>query len=222
MERNRRPPDVEEALSSMLWTPYHHTDSSDEEDADVAKNGNKSKASTANCMSNNNSNNNSDNSYAAPSAMAESNLYKPAIRYQSSFVSNHGRFMPKSYNSCNRQLPSYEHIEKERTFHSLTNGYGIGAGPIAACATNGIYLIPSYATCTATTTTMVHSFTDNFIEYQVKFYSLQNIINIQNTMFLSISTFSGVSVLACIKFTHKSKVVVERRSDSMNHSLFHS
>lgn len=172
MERNRRPPDVEEALSSMLWTPYQRTptDSSDEEDANVPKHRNKSKASTANSISNNNNDNNlyATAAAAASAATIDTNLFKPAIRYQSSFVSNHGRFMPKSYNSCNRQLPSYEHIEKERTFHSMTNGYGIGAGPIAACATNGIYLIPTYSTCTATTTTMVHSFTDNFIEYQVK------------------------------------------------------
>lgn len=178
MERNRRPPDVEEALSSMLWTPYERTpiDSSDDEDIDASRHGHKLKVSTINCLSNNNNNNNSHNTinnensnnlYATASATTESNLFKPAIRYQSSFVSNYGRFMPKSYNSCNRQLPSYEHIEKERTYHSLTNGYGIGAGPIAACATNGIYLIPSYSTCTATTTTMVHSFTDDFIEYQV-------------------------------------------------------
>lgn len=165
MERNRRPPDVEEALSSMLWTPYQRTpiDSSDEEDG--PKNCNKSKASNENC------NNNMNNLYSATTASAhatECNFYKPSIRYHSSFMSNYGRFMPKSYNSCNRQLPSYENIEKERAFHSLTNGYGIGAGPIAACATNGIYLIPAYSTCTATTTTMVHSFTDNFIEYQVK------------------------------------------------------
>lgn len=171
MERNRRPPDVEEALSSMLWTPYERTpiESSDEEETRVPKHGNKSKASTVNCISGNTitTNSNDNNLFATASASAECNLFKPAIRYQSSFVSNYGRFMPKSYNSCNRQLPSYEHIEKERTFYSVATGYGIGAGPIAACATNGIYLIPSYSTCTATTTTMVHSFTDNFIEYQV-------------------------------------------------------
>lgn len=175
MERNRRPPDVEEALSSMLWTPYQHTpiDSSDEDDAaGVPKNSNKSKVSTVNSICNNNI----DHLYATASATTESNLFKPAIRYQSSFVSSYGHFMPKSYNSCNRQLPSYENVEKERTFHSLTNGYGIGAGPIAACATNGIYLIPSYSTCTSTTTTMVHSFTDNFIEYQVSIYFSRKLI----------------------------------------------
>lgn len=185
MERNRRPPDVEEALSSMLWTPYPRTptDSSDDEDANVPKHTNKSKVSppamaAVNSISRNiasaddngnNSPNGCNNLYGPPSVTGDNNnLFPSSIRYQSNYASNYGRFMPKSFNSCNRQLPSYEHIEKERLLPSLTNAYGIGMGSIAACATNGIYLIPAYSACTTTTTTtMVHSFTDNFIQYQV-------------------------------------------------------
>lgn len=151
MERNRRPPDVEEALSSMLWTPYQRTstDSSEDDETDTKtehKENSKSKMATNDLY-----------------ATADRHLYPQPIQYQPNFVSNYGHFFAKSYNSSNRQLPSYDHIEKERTYHSLTNGCDdrTGGGPSNS---NGIYLIPPYSKCSSN---MVHSFTDDFIQYQV-------------------------------------------------------
>lgn len=117
MERNRRPPDVEEALSSMLWTPYQQTpsDSSDDENFDTtfkAKSQMKSRFTVSNLYS-----------------ITEQHLYAKPIRYSNSCTAdstnttttNYGHFLPKSYNSLNCELPSYEHIEKERMHRRLSH-----------------------------------------------------------------------------------------------------
>lgn len=189
MERNRRPPDVEEALSSMLWTPYQRTqsDSSDEENIE-----NSTKTQLK-------------------SAITVSDLYsiteqhfKP-IRYPKSFAANYGNFAPKSYNSLNCQLPSYEHVENERSRRRLSNYFfnGLnsnrmnsennsntseninnksfsknndGNSDIIAnydfdnsnsnynCVSNGIYVIQEQS---KNSTSILHSFTENFLQYEV-------------------------------------------------------
>lgn len=136
MERNRRPPDVEEALSSMLWTPYQRTptESSDDDTSPMPPRRHRPPQTAA------------DDLYPA----TDRHMYPKPIRY--GFVPNYFQFLPKSYNS--RQLPSYENIEKERGYQSFPAG-----GP-------GIYLVPSYSKYSSS---MVHSFTDDFIHYQVNF-----------------------------------------------------
>ena len=162
MERNRRPPDVEEALSSMLWTPYQRTSSESSEDdqspikthktigpggvAGNAGNGSAGGGATAAQY-----NNTFSNLYST----TDKHLYPEPIRY-TNFVSNYSRFFPKSYNNRNQQLPSYENIEKERQYHSLT-----GCPP-----PTGIYFVPQYPMAQRYPT-MVHSFTDDFVHYQV-------------------------------------------------------
>lgn len=132
MERNRRPPDVEEALSSMLWTPYQRTstDTSDEDDADTSVD-------------------RSNRFRKTGISIVSQNVYAPT------FIPSCSQFYPKSFSSSNSQLPSYEHIEKERSYCTLTNAYGNRSQ-------NSVF--PSYDEYS---TNMVHSFTDDFIQYQV-------------------------------------------------------
>lgn len=206
MERNRRPPDVEEALSSMLWTPYqcNLSDSDEDEDSDYnlhASNTNKFRPPK----------------FSNTDLFAITNRHfnmKPA-HYRTNFPLNYGYFVPKTYNSMNCELPSYEHVEKERTFGSYffsgfnrnhsanvtncsnnnnnnnnngtdsanTNNNGSnnnnnngnssswshnGSGSSnnnnnLNCPTNGIYMIHENNNCPS----MVHSFTDDFLQYQV-------------------------------------------------------
>lgn len=96
MKRNRRPPsDVEEALSSMLWTPYPCTPSvsSDEEIEN-------------------------ENSHKCNAKDKDQHLYRNFDRCESSINHNNNKlissFIPKSCNRINGQLPSYDFIENER------------------------------------------------------------------------------------------------------------
>lgn len=143
MERNRRPPDVDEALSSMLWTPYQHTptDTSDDEDADASAE-------------------RSDRYRKTGISIVSENVYAPAAPYPAALMPRCHQFFPKSFSSSNSQLPSYEHIEKERSYCALANVYAgrEPTGPNSAC------LFPTYSEYSAS---MVHSFTDDFIQYQV-------------------------------------------------------
>lgn len=206
MERNRRPPDVEEALSSMLWTPYqcNLSDSSDEEsDYNVhASNTNKFRPKFSN---------------TDLFTITDRHFNIKPVRYRSNFPLNYGYFVPKTYNSINCELPSYEHVEKERTFGSyFFSGFNRNHSADAAnrsnnngadsvnnnndnndnigicsnntnsnnnhgnssswshsdsgssnntgnCPTNGIYMIHEHNNYPS----MVHSFTDNFLQYQV-------------------------------------------------------
>lgn len=138
MERNRRPPDVEEALSSMLWTPYQRTptDTSDEDDADTSTDRSQRFRKTG-------------------ISIVSQNVYTPTVSYPSTFIPNCNQFYPKSFSSSNSQLPSYEHIEKERSYCNLSNTYG------NRLQTN---VYPAYGEYPSN---MVHSFTDDFIQYQV-------------------------------------------------------
>lgn len=171
MERNRRPPsDVEEALSSMLWTPYQRTPSNSSSDDDDYYNCSSShRKSTlerliqqpnipitaiSDVCANNDENASNKNHQISPSPLRCTN-----------FVSNYGNFFPKSYNNYNRQLPSYEHVQKERGYFSI-------GGTFAATGNDSsIYNLmpPSYSKCTSTTSSsiIVHSFTDDFAHYQV-------------------------------------------------------
>lgn len=209
MERNRRPPDVEEALSSMLWTPYQCSlsDSSDEEESDC----NLRTPSTTKLHT----------KITATDlySITDQHLYSKPVRYRGNFESNYGYFVPKTYNSLNCELPTYEHVEKERTFsryffsgfnrnrvtnanHSHHNGIdsannnnngictnnnnnnisnisnisscssssghanshnGNSNNNNANCPSNGIYMIHEHSKCPS----MVHSFTDDFLQYQV-------------------------------------------------------
>lgn len=188
MERHRRPPDVEEALSSMLWTPYQcsPSDSSDEE-------------TECNLRARNTTANKLQSKITATDlySITDQHLYSKPIRYRSNFASNYGYFVPKTYNSLHCELPSYEHVEKERSFsryffagfntstnHSNSiaidnannnyNGNGNGNSTRfsgchsnnnnANCPSNGIYMIHEHSKCA---TSMVHSFTDDFLQYQV-------------------------------------------------------
>lgn len=138
MERNRRPPCVEEALSSMLWTPYERTPSVSSED----------ESSPSYKLNRIPRKFNLPNGLYPPSR--EKHLYPEPIRY--SFPS-YMPFVPKTFNAQSaNELPSYDNIEKERQHHSL--------GTIAS---SGIYFIPPYGT------SMVNSFTDDFLQYQVRF-----------------------------------------------------
>ncbi|XP_031617704.1 putative uncharacterized protein DDB_G0286901 [Contarinia nasturtii] len=207
MERHRRPPgDVEEALSSMLWTPYQRSpsDSSDEEsECNLRTQNNTSKLQTKIT---------STDLYS----ITDRHLYSKPVRYRGNFTSNYGYFVPKTYNSLNCELPSYEHIEKERTFgsyffsgfntdrinnannsnnisfdnannnnsiysNSINNNNNLGHNSCSSsgnnnnnnnlntrnnnanCPSNGIYMIHEHSKCP---TSMVHSFTDDFLQYQ--------------------------------------------------------
>lgn len=158
MDRNRRPPGVEEALSSMLWTPYERTptDSSEDEPCSPFKFGTLNHRPAKRKLS------------IAPTEYAyrptETHLYPEPIRYglptPSTFSTFYTPFLPKTINkqSQNHQLPSYENIEQERYHHSLTALSGNAAG---------IYFIPPYARYGSGSTSMVNSFTDDFLQYQV-------------------------------------------------------
>ncbi|XP_055322492.1 dual specificity protein kinase splA [Sitodiplosis mosellana] len=207
MERHRRPPDVEEALSSMLWTPYQRSpsDSSDEEE----------EMNDCNLRTHNNTSKLQSKITATDLfAITDQHLHsKPVRRYrEGNFASNYGYFVPKTYNSLHSELPSYDHIEKERNFgnyflagfntnrvnntnnsnnivadnvnnnnngiyynNNNNNNNNIGrsgcssttttiANNNASCPSNGIYMIQEQSMCP---TSMVHSFTDDFLQYQV-------------------------------------------------------
>ena len=208
MERHRRPPDVEEALSSMLWTPYQRSpsDSSDEEEEQV----NDCNLRTHHHKNNNKSSSKLKSKITATDlyAITDQHLYaKPVRRYrEGNFASNYGYFVPKTYNSLHSELPSYDHIEKERNFgnyffadfntnrvnnnsnnivadnannnngiyHNNNNNNSIGHSGCSSsniannnnanCPSNGIYMIHEHSKCP---TSMVHSFTDDFLQYQV-------------------------------------------------------
>lgn len=170
MERNRRPPGVEEALSSMLWTPYERTPSVSSEDELLSPlpstqykqlpcNSSKSTAGTSAMPPPQLYSSSSSFTSAAAAVVGscapgrEKHLYPEPIRYSypSGYVS---AFLPKSFNNSQsaNQLPSYEYIEKERQHHSLN-----------AIGSTGIYFIPPFST----TAGMVNSFTDDFLQYQV-------------------------------------------------------
>lgn len=112
MERHRRPPDVEEALSSMLWTPYQRSqsDSSDDEE----------EVNDCNLRIAHHNTNKLQTKITATDlyAITDQHLFpKPVRRYRgANFASNYGYFVPKTYNSLHCELPSYDHIEKERNF----------------------------------------------------------------------------------------------------------
>ncbi|KAJ6643058.1 hypothetical protein Bhyg_08014, partial [Pseudolycoriella hygida] len=143
MERSRRPPGVEEALSSMLWTPYERTptDSSEDEISSPCK------TNPSKCK-----NNNMNVSYWYSST--DRHLYPEPIRYS---YPGYVPFMPKTFSGqgqVQEQLPSYENIENQRHHRSLNT-----------IASTGIYFIPPFA---GYGSSMVNSFTDDFLQYQVR------------------------------------------------------
>lgn len=167
MERNRRrpAPDVEEALSSMLWTPYERTppDSSDDE---LPKPPSKRQPSPSARFSTR------PTSFADPHATS-SHLYPAPIRYLQRW-SQHAIQLPFVHPANYRptqpprlhvppspsslQLPSYEAVERERLHHG--NG---GSGEA------GIYLItPSSGSNEGQPHRgkLVNSFTDDFAQYR--------------------------------------------------------
>lgn len=209
MERHRRPPDVEEALSSMLWTPYQRSpsDSSDEDEEQV----NDCNLRAHHHKSNNNGSTKLKSKITATDlyAITDQHLYAKPVRRcrEGNFASNYGYFVPKTYNGLHSELPSYDHIEKERSlgnyffagfntnrvnnannsnnivadnannnngiYHNNNNiGHGgcsssstnITNNNNANCPSNGIYMIHEHSKCP---TSMVHSFTDDFLQYQV-------------------------------------------------------
>lgn len=167
MERNRRPPGVEEALSSMLWTPYERTPSVSSEDETITPlPSTQYKPLPYNSKSTATTNNmpqlySSSSSFSSSTVVGgnlparEKHLYPEPIRY--SYPGYVSAFLPKSFNSSQsaNQLPSYEYIEKERQHHSL-----------GAIGSTGIYFIPPFSTGYGTG--MVNSFTDDFLQYQVR------------------------------------------------------
>lgn len=213
MERNRRPPDVEEALSSMLWTPYPYQYSPSESDDDDTE-------CTASTISKLHTKIVASDLYS----ITNQQIHSKPVRYRGNFASNYGYFVPKMYNHLSGELPSYEHIEKERTFSryffrnriaNINNSASIGVDTAnnnnatcnsngssgssgsstsatnnnASCPSNAIYTIDKHSKCP----TMVHSFTDDFLQYQVnhsvdifhRYYFLCRIV-----MFRSLATDS--------------------------------
>lgn len=65
------------------------------------------------------------------------------------------------------QLPSYEHIERERSYYSLTSAYTLSGA--ASNHSDFVFPMQSYAKYPTPTTSshLVHSFTDDFAPYQV-------------------------------------------------------
>lgn len=167
MERNRRPPGVEEALSSMLWTPYERTPSDSSEDEHVSP----IKLRSACDVSRNFKLGHSLDYSVKPS---EAHLYPKPIRYGFPVNTANVNLKPWFSHSFNKQvrqhqLPTYEYIEQERHHHSLNTIGGLcndGAG---------IYVIPPYASYCNGNSTMVNSFTDDFLQYQVRPYNITQV-----------------------------------------------
>lgn len=158
MERNRRPPGVEEALSSMLWTPYERTPSVSSEDETPTSSTPLPSSMLFKPLPSGMAKFNVPPLYSSPYSDAatgprEKHLYPEPIRY--SYPGYVPAFLPKSFNNSHsaNQLPSYENIEKERQHHSL-----------GAIGSTGIYFIPPFS---GYGTSMVNSFTDDFLQYQV-------------------------------------------------------
>lgn len=183
MERHRRPaPDVEEALSSMLWTPYERTppESSDDDEPIPSK-----PSSHSNRLPR-------PTSYVEPQHPTSSHLYPAPIRYLQRWshhtttpllpithlapnlhfgINNGGaQSTPSPYSS----LPSYESVEQERLHHHSSSSVSATkrAGEGRAAETEaGIYLISPYAVNNNNVEVnfrahLVHSFTDDFAQYR--------------------------------------------------------
>lgn len=102
MKRNRRPPsDVEEALSSMLWTPYPCTPSVSSDEEIDNENSHKCNASDKD-----------QHLFTIDRCKSSTNHNKNNNRLISSFI-------PKSCNPINGQLPSYDFIENERHINNF-------------------------------------------------------------------------------------------------------
>lgn len=161
--RTRPPPDVEQALSSMLWTPYDRTssesssDETDDVDEPIVLNDCKRRPS-----------NNPDaiyyrrpvsdgcNKWWIPSGDKTTASYNPSSRY--SFPLNFNYYHPPV------PIPAV-------TYHSssMATANRINTTPTASTAVindNNFmsFMIPPRAE--VQTTSMVHSFTDNFVQYQ--------------------------------------------------------
>lgn len=175
MERTRRPPsDVEEALSSMLWTPYQRTptDSSSDDDDDFTSCTGHDKSSAEKLTTSKKRISNISDLYAgnittiSDDIIGNTSFFNSNSFQCSNIMPTYGKFLPKSYNNRNLQLPTYEHVEKERGCFNVNGGFGSRE---SSNSNRSIYLVPSsYTKCTMTSSsTMVHSFTDDFTHYQV-------------------------------------------------------
>lgn len=202
MERNRRvpAPGVEEALSSMLWTPYPRTPSeTSDDDEPIGKAPPQAHplqqpppatrfARLTRPLSF------MDKRKSCTYAAADTHLYPEPIRYlQTGGQPEHdphslNTFTPsrtslfqqhQQHQQRHTQLPSYELVEQERLHHSL-NSIATATGPqlqpIAGTGT-GIYFIAPYGRYApggvgnVGGTMLVNSFTDDFSQYQVSTYA---------------------------------------------------
>lgn len=112
--RYKRPPDVEAALSSMLWTPYDQTDSLSDDEREREKR--------------------KLNRYSNP--------------------------LPSSLNWWNSHVGSPSTLRYSYPFHG-------NCVPSTSSASGQTQINTPSSYTTAATTTMVHSFTDDFYQYQV-------------------------------------------------------
>lgn len=116
--RYKRPPDVEAALSSMLWTPYDHTTNTSDSLSDDEREREKRKL----------------NRYSNP--------------------------LPSSLNCWNSHVGSSSTLRYSYPYHGNCIPSTSSSGGQTQINTPSSYT-------TAATTTMVHSFTDDFYQYQV-------------------------------------------------------
>lgn len=204
MDRSRRPPDVEEALSSMLWTPYQRTPSI-------------SSSSSASSLSDIMHVNNVGISptrlkFRRPSVKHKttnplgSNNIRPTIRKGNpnnyTYYYNHADYhqyqqqqhhhqqqqQPTSLNDYNFGLNNQNNVEKGiffnpdnnnlqyilPTYISLPSSSSSSSPPLSGSTENGMVKMNETIGVgvksqiqTSPTTAMVHSFTDNFLQYQV-------------------------------------------------------
>ena len=123
--RSRRPPDVEEALFSILWTPYEQSASSD--------------------------------------SSTDEEIERKAKRYSNPLP-----------NSCNWWTGNNQ-VQNPVTMRYSFPYYG-NYLPLSYPNNNEVY-VPSSNNNSATTSNMVHSFTDDFLQYQVKrFMMCKNVL----------------------------------------------
>lgn len=140
--RSKRPPDVNEALSSMLWTPYDQTantsSSSDSLTDDERQRGERKLNRYSNPLPN------SLNWWNSPIPSSQSMTLRYSFPY-------YGNYLPPSHHSPN-----------DDNFASTTTTKRTISTTIDA-GNHG----PAINTSSTFSTTMVHSFTDDFYQYQV-------------------------------------------------------
>lgn len=137
--RTKRPPDVDEALSSMLWTPYDQTASTSSSDSlsDEDRNNDKKRF----------------NRYSNPLPNScnwwtgSSKVQNPlTLRYSFPYENYYGNYLP-------------QHPNNNETYHATTTTKKIISTNISS--------FEQAINTSSTISTLVHSFTDDFYQYQV-------------------------------------------------------